>query len=329
MNREKISVVVPAYNMSPWLPRSLDSLLAQTHRNLEIVVVNDGSTDDTRAVLEICAGKDNRIKVIHKDNGGVTAARLRGVAEATGDWIGFLDGDDVAEPQMYARLLQLAREHGTDIAHCGHQICFLDGRVEYVHRSGQIRYQNHQAGLWELLDNREMDMSLCTKLYRRELFEGIEDWMDTTIRNNEDLLMNYYLFDRAQSAVFEGVCPYHYILRPGSASYHGVTEHYIFDPIRVRQLLLQRCGPEMRDSVQQALMRNLLFNYGILTVDRDRRHLGAFRQRVRGLLLEQKKDFHLLSLRNKVLANMICVAPWSFHIAYRVYVKLFQREETH
>lgn len=329
MNGERISVVVPAYNTAPWLPRSLDSLRAQTYDNLEVIVVNDGSTDDTRQVLEEYAAKHDRVKVIHKENGGVTSARLRGAAEATGDWIGFMDGDDFVEPQMYARLLENAHAWCADISHCGHQIHFADGRIEYVHKSEALRQQDHRTGLWELLDNREVSFSLCTKLYRRELFDGLEAWMDTGIRYNEDLMMNYYLFDRAERAVFEGVCPYHYILRRDSASCKGISENYIFDPIRVRQILLERCAPEMRDDVRQALIRNLLFNYAQLSVQKDRKQYDAFSQRVRLLLLEQKEYFRLLSARNKVLANMICTAPWMFHLAYGAYVKLFQREEQH
>lgn len=329
MNGEKITVVIPAYNTAAWLPRSLDSLLAQTHQNLEILVVDDGSTDDTRAVLTSYAEAHTNIRAVFKENGGVTSARLRGAAEATGDWIAFMDGDDYVEPQMYGRLLELAKMYGADIAHCGHQIHFGDGRVEFVHRSAEVYFQDHRMGLWDLLDNNRVSLSLCTKLYRRTLFEGLEPWMDTSIKNNEDLLMNYYLFDRADKAVFEGVCPYHYILRKGSASYRGITENYIFDPIRVRQLLLQRCSPEMREDVQQALIRNLLFNYAQLDVHKERKRYKEYRERVRGMLLEQKPYFHLLSLRNKVLANMICWAPWTFYLAYGAYVKLFQREEQH
>lgn len=329
MDGEKISVVVPAYNTAPWLNRSLDSLLAQTYENLEVIVVNDGSTDDTMQVLDDYAAAHDRVKVIHKENGGVTSARLAGAAAADGDWIGFMDGDDFVEPQMYARLLENAHSGNADISHCGHQILFADGRVEFVHRSDSVRHQDHRTGLWELLDNREVSLSLCTKLYRRELFAGLENWMDTSIKYNEDLMMNYYLFDRAKSAVFEGVCPYHYILRKDSASCKGISENYIFDPIRVRQILLERCTPEMQNDVRQALIRNLLFNYAQLTVHKDRKQYGAFRQRVRKLLQEQKNWFHLLSARNRILANMICIAPWTFRIAYGAFVALFQREEQH
>lgn len=329
MNGETISVIVPAYNIAPWLPRCLDSLLAQTHPDLEIVVVDDGSSDETLAVLEEYAAKHPNIKAVHKENGGVTSARLRGVEEASGDWIAFMDGDDSVEPQMYGRMLENAVRHGADISHCGHQIHFPDGRIEYVHRSEEMFTQDPFTGLHDLLDNTKVSLSLCTKLYRRELFAGIRDWMDPSIKNNEDLMMNYYLFDRASKSVFEGVCPYHYLLRKGSASYRGITENYIFDPIRVRQTILSRCGEAMKDELRQALLRNLLFNYAQLDVHADRKKLAEYRQRVRKLLLEQQPYFHLLSARNKVLAHMICKAPWLFRIAYGTYVALFQREEQH
>lgn len=326
---DTISVIVPAYNIGPFLGRALDSLLRQTVPNLEIIVVDDGSADNSAAVMREYAEKHDNIRAVFKENGGVTSARLRGVKESTGDWIAFMDGDDYVEPQMYARLLENAQSCGADISHCGHQVRYSDGRIEYVHQSGTIHQQDHKTGLWELLDNRDVSMSLCTKLYRRRLFEGLEEWMDSTIRNNEDLLMNYYLFDRAEKGVFEGNCPYHYILRKDSASCKGITEAVIFDPIRVRRILLERAAPEMKDDVHQALLRNLLFAYAQVDVHPQRDQYGTYRQRVRDMLLKEREHFHLLSLRNKVLANMICYAPWSFHLAYGAFVAVFQREEQH
>lgn len=329
MNGEKITVVIPAYNIAPWIARSLDSLLAQTCKDLEIIVVDDGSGDGIKEILTQYTGKYPNVRAVYKENGGVTSARLRGVSEATGNWIAFMDGDDYVEPQMYARLLELAKNYDAEIAHCSHRICFADGRVELVHQSEEILRQDRMSGLKTLLDNRVFSMSLCTKLYSRRLFEGLDDWMDSSIKNNEDLLMNYYLFSKAEQTVYEGNCPYHYILREGSASNRGITERIIFDPIRVREVLLQRCDAEMYDSVKQSILRNLLFSYGMLTVNRECRPMKEVRRKVRVLLQKERASFHLLSLRNKVLAHMICVAPWSFRIAYTIYVKLFQREQTH
>lgn len=324
---EKISVIVPAYNGAPWLERCLDSLLAQTHENMEIVVVNDGSTDDTGAVLDACAGKDSRIKAIHKENGGVTSARLRGLAEATGGWIGFVDGDDVVEPQMYARLLENAHAYSADISHCGQQVVFPDGRISVVSSSGALRLQDHLTGLKDLLDGGLIESGLCTKLYRKELFEGLEAWMDLSVKNNEDLLMNFYLFGRAEKAVFEAVCPYHYILREGSASYNRPPLlRIIGDQIKVRKIILAGCGEELKDDARQALLRNGLFLYGWLSMFPQQEYDDS-RKMVRQLLMENKAHFGILSKRNKVLAHLICTAPWAFSLAYSLYVRLRGQEE--
>ena len=115
----KLSVIVPAYNNALWLPRCLDSILSQTYSDLEVLVVDDGSKDNTPEVLREYEARDSRIRGIRKENGGVTSARLRGLAEATGDWIGFVDADDEIEPQMYGRLMENARKYHADISHCG------------------------------------------------------------------------------------------------------------------------------------------------------------------------------------------------------------------
>ena len=308
MTQERISVVVPAYNVADWLPRCLDSLRAQTHEALEIIVVNDGSTDGTAAVADCYAAKDGRIRVIHKENGGVTSARLRGAEEATGQWLGFADGDDEIEPDMYARLLRNAYAHDADITHCGHQIHFPDGRREYVHNTGVLRTQDWKTGLQDLMDGGLIDASLCTKLYRRKLFAGLREKMDLSVKNNEDYLMNYHLFFGAEKAVFEDICPYHYILRRGSASYQKLNEHMLFDPIRVRQVILEMAPEELYEDARSALMRNCLFAYAQLTVDRDPEYDG-FRKRARSLIMEQRPWFCLLSLRNRILSQMICSAP--------------------
>lgn len=325
---ERISVVVPAYNNAPWLPRCLASLIAQTWEDLEIIVVNDGSSDDTGAVADRWAAEYPRIRVLHQPNAGVTAARVRGVEAATGDWIGFVDADDEVDADMFRHLLRSAYDHGADISHCGHRIHFPDGRVEDVYGSGETRLQDHLTGLRDLLDGGLVGSSLCTKLYRRSLFAGIAQRMDPSIKNNEDYLMNYHLFARAERAVYEDFCPYHYLLRSGSASYRQCSEHSIFDPIRVRELIVADCAPELRDDARRALLRNLLFAYAQLSVDTGANRV-SWRQRVRQTLRREREHISLLSPRNRILANMILYVPWSFRLAYGAYVKLFQREEQH
>lgn len=113
--REKkplISVVVPVYNVEKYLPKCLDSLLAQTWQELEIIVVDDGSPDNSWDIMQEYARRDSRVRLIRQKNGGLSAARNAGVEAARGEWIGFLDSDDYVAPEMYERLYCAAVEPG-------------------------------------------------------------------------------------------------------------------------------------------------------------------------------------------------------------------------
>ena len=322
MTEAKISVIVPIYNLAPWLGRCVESILAQTHRNLEVILVDDGSGDDSLSIARSFAERDSRVKVIHQENAGVTAARLRGVEEATGAWIGFVDGDDELEPQMYARLLENARTYGVDISHCGYQRVLPDGKVEHHYNSGKIHQQDHLTALRELLEEQLVGPGLWNKLYKRELFRGLREKMDFSIRNNEDMLMNFYLFSGAEKAVYEDVCPYRYLFRGNSAVRTKIIEHRIYDRIRVRQIILDACPPELERDAREALLRVLLYVYALLTVETEPRYREDL-IRVREMLAEQKKRFPVLTRRNRVLAGMICTVPWLFRAVFRCYVKLF------
>lgn len=103
-----ISVIVPVYNVIEWLPRCVESIRRQTYPNLEIILVDDGSTDNSGALAEKMALEDKRVRVFHKENGGTSSARNLGISKARGDYIGFVDSDDYIEPQMYEKLLGVA-----------------------------------------------------------------------------------------------------------------------------------------------------------------------------------------------------------------------------
>lgn len=321
MSSEKISVIVPAYNLAQQISRCMDSILAQTHQNLELIVVDDGSKDQTFSILTEYAEKDSRVKAIHQENGGVTSARLRGIREASGDWIGFVDGDDEIEPQMYARLLENVHTHGADISHCGYQRNYPDGKTEYHYNTGKVCLQDRMTGLRDLLEERMVEPGLCSKLYRRELFRNLEEKMDLSIKNNEDMLMNYHLFSASSCSVYEDVCPYHYILRDGSASRRKLSEHRIYDPIRVREQILEMAEPELQEDARQALLRTLLYVYALLTVEKGG-EMKPHRKTVRRKLIAQSDGFGVLTRRNQILAQMIRYTPWLFHLAFSAYVNI-------
>lgn len=239
MSENLISVVVPVYNIENYISKTIDSILNQTYKNLEIIVVDDGSTDKSGEVIDSIAEKDSRVKIIHKQNGGVTSARIEGVKASTGEWIGFVDGDDYIEPNMYEVLLDNALKYDADISHCGYQMVF-PSRVDYYYNTDRLVQQDKLTGLIDLLDGSFVEPGLWNKLFHKNLFHSLlhEDIMDYSIKNNEDILMNYYLFKTARCSIYYDFCPYHYMLRDGSAATSKVNKNKLYDPIKVQKIIL-------------------------------------------------------------------------------------------
>lgn len=323
--KELISLVIPAYNIQDYLGPTLESILAQTYENLEIIVVNDGSKDNTGDVADAYAAKDSRIKVVHKENGGVTSARLRGVAEAKGDYIGFVDGDDFIEPDMYARLMENLQKYDADISHCGYQMVF-PSRVDYYYNTGKVAEQEGKQGLYDLLEGRFVEPALWNKIYRRELFVGLDEWMDPSIRINEDLLMNFYLFWQAKKAVFEDVCPYHYVLRPGSAATSRLNEHKLKDPLRVLHILLEETvdQPQWNTIVHRRLIYQLV-NTATLPLGDQKTLIAPVRREARREL--RQRLWHTLTgkpfdARLKIMALWAAVWPWSYCMVHKLYARI-------
>ena len=122
-----ISVIIPIYNVEKYLCRCLDSIISQSYKDLEIILVDDGSPDNSPSICDSYARNDNRIKVIHKTNGGLSAARNTGLKYAMGDFISFIDSDDYIEPKMYEILFNLITKFDSDISMCGCNVISENG----------------------------------------------------------------------------------------------------------------------------------------------------------------------------------------------------------
>ncbi|WP_300629676.1 glycosyltransferase family 2 protein [uncultured Thomasclavelia sp.] len=234
-----LSIIIPAYNIESYIGRCLESLIIQTYKNLEIIVVDDGSKDNTLSIIKEYCNKDNRINVIHKKNEGVSVARLTGMKKANGEYIGFVDGDDIVEKDMFEFLMNNAKKYGADISHCGYVMDFPDGHSDYYYNTGKIIIQNNFKGLKDLLEGKFVEPGLCNKIYKKTLIETYirQNVMDYSIKNLEDLLVNYYLFKEAKLSIYEDRCKYHYTLRKSSAA-TNISRNKIIDPIKVFKSIL-------------------------------------------------------------------------------------------
>lgn len=203
----KISVIIPVYNTEEYLEKCLDSVLNQSYENLEILIVDDGSTDSSGMICDEYAQKDCRIKVIHKTNGGQGTARNAALDIASGDYIAFVDSDDWIEKDMYMTLYTNAVKYQADISTCRNDTGDLSPTEKC--------YVFAQPGLMEehLLGHCGTGQSPCDKLYVRRLFRDIR-FPET--RAYEDAATLYKVFALCQRLVHQDTVMYHYYRRENS-----------------------------------------------------------------------------------------------------------------
>ena len=190
-----ISVIIPVYNVEKYLDRCMETVLNQTYGNMEIILVDDGATDQSGKKCDEYALKDERVKVIHKKNGGLSSARNAALEIATGDYIGFVDSDDYIDEYMFEKMLQYCIDNDCDISVCGHfteknnKISIEEPIIDQL-----IMYTKMDA-LETLVEDAMMNNYAWDKLYKAELFKGVR-YPDG--RNYEDIATTYLLFDKAE-----------------------------------------------------------------------------------------------------------------------------------
>ena len=169
--KDVISVIVPVYNVAAYLPECLDSILSQDYDKLEVILIDDGSTDDSGAICDDYARRDSRIRVIHQKNGGAAAAKNAGLRAATGEYLSFADSDDFLEPGAYAYMLALLKENDADIVRCAFQNRFRTRTEQWL--AGEDRCVMEGKTFLVRFTTDWTCGLLWNKLYKRALFDGI------------------------------------------------------------------------------------------------------------------------------------------------------------
>ena len=212
MNEEKISIIVPVYNVEAYLERCVESILKQTYTNLEILLVNDGSTDKSGELCDKLALRDHRIRVIHKENGGLSDARNRGIDEASSNLIGFIDSDDYIDEDMYETLYRQMVASKADLSMCGH--------YDVYHQIPEK--QAAEIKTWELMPEEAIKMVMeakilsvtaVNKLYKKALFEQLRFRIGKIA---EDAFIMVDLIHQCSKIVATNEKKYYYVHRENS-----------------------------------------------------------------------------------------------------------------
>lgn len=253
-----VSVIVPVYCVEQYLPRCLDSICNQTYRNLEIILIDDGSPDNSGKICDEYKEKDERIRVIHKQNAGVSAARNDGLDIATGDFITFVDSDDYIAPEMYETLVGMIVRENADIAICGYHQEGEDGvfRINWKETQEVSLTQKQQVEC--LLRNRYYTCSLWDKLFRKEVLQDIR--LDKTIHFYEDYLFLYEVMKRSRKAVFTPKGFYYYCNNEQSAARKPFDEKKM-EIVDVCEMVLEDITnhyPDLVNIAQCEFVRNII-----------------------------------------------------------------------
>lgn len=213
-----VSIIVPVYNTEKYLNNCIESILSQTYRDFELLLIDDGSTDASGYICDLYAEKDKRIKVVHKKNAGVVSARNDGIQLAGGEYISFIDSDDWIDKEYFTYYMSMF-EQDVDIIVTG----MVRNENERIFNYVKSLHMSKEEALKEMIARENFGWELCGKIYRSEILKDLKP--DTSIVNGEDLDYNWKIFKKLNKVILDSNKNYHY-----RRNYDSVTMNYI--PLR-------------------------------------------------------------------------------------------------
>lgn len=312
---DKISIIVPVYNTEKNLSRCIDSILSQTYQNLEVILVNDGSSDGSGKIIERYHKLDNRIKVIHKDNGGISSARNAGLDIASGDFVAFVDSDDWIEHDIYEYCLELAKSSKSDVVDYG--IVFVKGKhgTSSKEKYNTSTIEGNQEILKDYLlrgQTEKTPFSVCRKFYRLHLFNDVRF---PAGKINEDIATNYKVLLKAKKLIKTDKVGYYYFQDSVSTTRNGFRKRD-FDLIDASKELITLAEETQYPEIKQLARIKLARSYFSLLAkiafygfeDKDINKTLIIRE-----LTNNLRTHYLLLIRapipanRKIMITMLCI----------------------
>lgn len=297
-----ISVIVPVYKVEMLLPRCIDSILNQTYRNLEIILVDDGSPDDCGKICNIYAQKDSRIRVFHQKNRGLGAARNIGLENAKGMYIGFVDSDDWIAPDMYEILLNNIVKENADVAVCGRYMEWDSSEKIPMFHYPQTQVMSAHEALRRFLLSEGLDAAAWDKLYTKKIFGNIRYPISYI---SEDIPVTSQLLAAANKVVHCGKPLYYYFQRSGSLSHSNFNQKsaglYYFS--KEVQLKISEEFPDLREEAEYYYYKKLLVFLFLYTNHKEKDTVGEealcqLRKNIVGICTNQylKRKYKIFAL---------------------------------
>ncbi len=313
-----ISVIIPVYNVEQYLRKCLDSVIGQTYNNLDIILVDDGSSDGSAVICDEYAQKDDRITVIHKQNGGVSSARNAALNIIKGDYVCFVDADDYILPEMFERLLNEIQK-GYDIAQCSY-VFLYDDRTVSAATSVESREYFGKTEIINAFFTEKIQNQLWSKIFDRNVIQGNK--FDESLKIAEDKLFVHECLVAAKSVKCIPDELYVYIQRGDSATKGKISEKH-FDDIKVLDYLLPKY------SLSEDIKESMLVNAAKIYLSLLFRIVGADdiferEEECKNKILELRQVIFaskLFSKKEKIITHLLSFSPKLAYKIIRLYLK--------
>lgn len=309
--KETISVIVPVYNVEAYLPRCVDSILGQTYRELEIILVDDGSTDRSGLICDAYAEKDGRVRVIHKKNGGLSDARNAGMQIATGGFLAFVDSDDLIAPDMYRRMLEILQTENSDIVQCGViKFSAEDELCRQEEKPVPVKTYSAQEALLELTLDRAFHQTVWNKLYRRETAGTIPFEKG---KLNEDEFWSFQVFGRAEKISCTDEPFYFYYQRPGSIMQSGYSLRRLdaLEAKENRQRYFEKNFPALCATAGENLLFSCIYAYQMCQNFMDTKDRKIAKKKICDIIKRnplEKKDIKSLARKERIWLGLLRIS---------------------
>ena len=306
----KISVIIPAYNVEEYIGKTITSIIKQDFKEIEIIVINDGSIDNTKKVIEDYLQYDNRIKLINTNNNGVSNARNIGLDNSTGKYVMFIDSDDWIEENALSKLWMFAEESNLDIVSFNCYKAYED-KIEIIKTNLNNEIITGEQAVKEVLINK-MSPSVCDKMIKRDLFNS-EFKFEKSIKMGEDLLMSVKLCASAERIGKLKDTYYYYYMRSDSVT-HKVNEdiYSIVDSLKLIKEFLDEKGLYLNNCEEYEFLRFMhLYYYRVVVGDMDDKFHKDFFSKYKNYRSFENKYYKSLLRKSKI------------HVKIRVYLYKF------
>ena len=287
MKREPlVSVIVPIYNVEKYLRKSVDSIINQSYKNLEIILVDDGSPDSCPCICEEYAEKDSRVKVIHKENGGLSDARNAGTDIATGEYISYIDSDDWIDSETIKLTLEKMLEVGAEIG-AFNVLVVYEGEQVTLDLSEDFEVMNSEQAIETTMRNTKVRTTAWNKIYKAEI---LKDLRFPKGRLNEDEFFTFRALDRAEKIVYIHRQCYYYFQRKNSImGEYKINRLDMIDGVHERMLLIEEKYPTLYSKAKTIMCEVCLYHYQLLLKNKDIDRDNAGRKKIK----EYRRQLHI------------------------------------